>query len=215
MQQLQNWKKPHEDRGIIHFGVRSTLVGYLQSSICHKVYKRRSSTKPDKLVASILEGFSNANKLKATDPRAHGHQMEDSARKTYVDHKWQSGSSVSVSEHGLFVDPSLPFLAASTDDLIADSGKSTGKGVLEIKCPACELSIEDLCSHRENFFLTSCDRSLWLKTSHSYYTQLQMEMALTQCEWADFVVYTSRIKEDIFVQRVDFDQTFWSKSLLA
>ena len=60
-------------------------TGRISSSICHKVYKRRSSTKPDKLVASILEGFSNANKLKATDPRAHGHQMEDSARKTYVD----------------------------------------------------------------------------------------------------------------------------------
>ena len=83
------------------------------------------------------------------------------------------------------------------------NGKSTGKGVLEIKCPASELSVEDLCSHRENFFLTSCDGSLWLKTSHSYYTQLQMEMALTQCEWADFVVYTSGIKEDIFVQHVD------------
>ena len=84
-----------------------------------------------------------------------------------------------MSEHGLFVDPSLPFLAASTDGLITDSGKSTGKGVLEIKCPASELSVEDLCSHRENFFLTSCDGSLRLKTSHSYYTQLQMEMALT------------------------------------
>ena len=91
------------------------------------------------------------------------------------------------------------------------NGKSTGKGVLEIKCPASELSVEDLCSHRENFFLTSCDGSLRLKTSHSYYTQLQMEMAFTQCEWADFVMYTSGIKEDIFVQRVDFDEKFWMR----
>ena len=91
------------------------------------------------------------------------------------------------------------------------NGKSTGKGVMEIKCPASELSVEDLCLHRKNFFLTSCDGSLWLKTSHSYYTQLQMEMALTQCEWADFVVYTSGIKEDIFVQRVDFDEKLWMR----
>ena len=37
-----------------------------------------------------------------------------------------------------------------------------------------------------------------------------MEMAVTGCSWADFVVFTtSEGQDDLFVQRMKFDADFW------
>ena len=55
--------------------------------------------------------------------------MEPVARDAYMAESSRQGAV--VTEHGLFVDPELPFLGASTDGFIQSGGD---KGVLEIKC---------------------------------------------------------------------------------
>ena len=38
-----------------------------------------------------------------------------------------------------------------------------------------------------------------------------MEMAVTNCQWADFMVFTSaEDSHDIFIERMEFDAKFWS-----
>ena len=62
----------------------------------------------------------------------------------------------------------------------------------------------------QRFFLRKERGELCLKTTHMYYTQVQMEMAVTGCSWADFVVFTiSEGQHGLFVQRVKFDADFW------
>ena len=124
-------------------------VGRITSSIAHKIYRRRSSTKPDKLVSIIMGQFGDTTKLSDNDPRAHGHCFEASAREAYIAFKSESGCDTTVTEHGLFVHADLPYLAASTDGIVHSA--TEGKGVLEIKCPVSTLSIVDLCEERKDF----------------------------------------------------------------
>ena len=186
-------------------------VGRITSSSAHKIFRRRSTTQPDKIVSAIMSGFSDGRDLRDDDLRAHGHRMEETARTAYITSKAKSGSAVTVSQNGLFVDKELPFLAASTDGIIREEGIE-GKGVLEIKSPASTQSVADLCQARKGICLRQdAGGELHLKTTHPYFTQLQMEMALTGCSWADFVVYTSEACGGLFVERVAFDVKFWEK----
>ena len=55
-----------------------------------------------------------------------------------------------------------------------------------------------------------------MKESHQYYTQIQFEMAISGCLWADFVVFTlpdDKEDEDLFVQHIPFSEEFWQKKL--
>ena len=61
---------------------------------------------------------------------------------------------------------------------------------------------------QEKFCLEQSGAGLKLKRSHPYFSQLQMEMALTGCQWADFVVFVDRLDdadESLFVERVKFE----------
>lgn len=69
---------------------------------------------------------------------------------------------------GLFVDPTLPYLAASPDGLIGDNS------IIEIKCP---FSIRDFTpenAYKENKikYLEQKDDKLSLKKSHDYFYQV-------------------------------------------
>ena len=58
-----------------------------------------------------------------------------------------------------------------------------------------------------------------LKHKHAYYTQVQLEMAVTGRPWIDFVVFTSLDEDegkdtDIFIERIYFSSSFWENKLL-
>lgn len=182
--------------------------GRITSSMVHRVAKRKSSTPPDNLVCDIM-GYGQAKRLKASDPREHGHRMEPIARDEYL--ALRHDDDITITEHGLFVDKSWPFLATSTDGLIHE-GDSVG--VLEIKCPMSEEPVDVLATERKNFCLQFQDGQLQLKRSHAYYLQLQMEMAITGCKWADFVVRSgSTDSPSMYVERVAFNERLWQDVL--
>ena len=53
--------------------------------------------------------------------------------------------------------------------------------------------------------------SIELKRTHSYYAQVQGQMAITERKWCDFVIYTSK---GISIERIRFDEEFWKNTLL-
>ena len=55
------------------------------------------------------------------------------------------------------------------------------------------------------------EQSLKLKHSHSYFCQVQGQMALTERKWCDFVVYTEK---GICIERIEYDHFFWESVLL-
>ena len=90
-------------------------------------------------------------------------------------------------------------------------------GLVEVKCPykyrgyaptdAC-LNTDFFC---ELVTQSSGDQKVQLKRSHSYYCQVQGQMAITERAWCDFVVYTSK---GIAIDRIAFDKLFWENELL-
>ena len=192
----------------------SSHVGRITSSMAQKILRRKPTTPPDNLVRSILglDGSFQRRPMSTADPRQHGLNMEAKARNAYVAYQAQQGSPVTVTQHGLFVDDQLPFLAASCDGL--SCSPVNGVGVLEIKCPVTDSSIDDLVSSRRTFCLARSADGVSLKPSHVYYMQVQMQMAILKCAWADFVVFSKCGEEEsIFVQRIAFDSSFWQSSL--
>ena len=78
---------------------------------------------------------------------------------------------------------------------------------MEIKCPFCfkeGLTEED----QENFCMLQKDGEWSLKRSHTYYYQVQTQLAVCKLMYGDFVVWT---ENGIAVERIMFDNTFYEE----
>jgi len=186
----------------------------LTASLFGLVQHRKPDTPPDSLVKRILQPqqFSSA----ATD---WGITHEAVAIEQYIEHMHSQGHiELSVVSCGFHISQSHPYLGASPDGAVYDPTSTEQPfGFLEIKCPynARNKSPLEACT-LPNFFCTTVrnvdgEESVVLRTSHSYYAQIQGQMAIGGRPWCDFVVYTS---VGINVQRVLFDPEFWHNSLL-
>jgi len=106
------------------------------------------------------------------------------------------------------ISQSHPYLGASPDGAVYDPSN--------LEQPfARNMSAVEACS-LPGFFCTTVRKadgkdSVVLRTSHSYYAQVQGQMAIGERPWCDFVVYTT---VGINVQRIHFDVEFWHNSLL-
>ena len=88
--------------------------------------------------------------------------------------------------------------------------ESSAVGVLEIKCPS-DKPLEILACSRTDFCLDFDGSDFTVKKRHSCYHQLQMEMGITGCKWADLVVFTmTATGPSKQVKRVPFDPTVFN-----
>ena len=183
----------------------------LTASLFGPVYKRRPNTSPDNLVLSIIRQRSFFS-----DATQYGIDNEQAALKEYVAYQQSHGHScLAVSPSGFFVSPEHPFLGATPDGAVYDpSDIANPFGFLEIKCPYTARNILPSEACNDGSFCCYMDSKTstpTLKRSHSYYCQIQGQMAIGERPWCDFVVYT---KKGIHVERVGFDETFWKDELL-
>ncbi|KAJ8280514.1 hypothetical protein GJAV_G00055770 [Gymnothorax javanicus] len=127
------------------------------------------------------------------------------------------GGPVVVKECGLYIDPEHAWLAASPDGIVMDTMTGEVLG-LEIKCPYKhrDHTVAEACAGDKQFCLElrpdpqEGESPYQLKTNHSYYTQVQCQMAVLGHLKVDFVVYTKR---DIAIVPVHFDREFWDSTL--
>ena len=94
-----------------------------------------------------------------------------------------------ISNAGLFIDNTYPFLGASPDSMVECS--CCGKGLLEIKCPYCHK--DDLPESNDNFCMIKEDGKWTLKQDHAYYYQVQLQLHIYDVNYADFKVWTEKI----------------------
>ncbi|XP_076591291.1 uncharacterized protein LOC143323359 [Chaetodon auriga] len=131
------------------------------------------------------------------------------------------GRSVTVQDCGLFIDACRPWLAASPDGIVMDSRTGQRLLCLEVKCPYKHRHrrVEDACREDPAFCLEIQDQDgrqpggspiYCLKTSHSYFTQIQCQLAVTGLRQADLVVFT--LKETAIVP-VTFDPDLWEETV--
>uniref|UniRef100_A0A3B3UJX6 Uncharacterized LOC106951506 n=1 Tax=Poecilia latipinna TaxID=48699 RepID=A0A3B3UJX6_9TELE len=128
------------------------------------------------------------------------------------------GQPVRVLECGLFIDSQRPWLAASPDGIVVDARSGRRLLCLEVKCPYKHRhrSVEDACRDDPAFCLqldgdTPGQAPVYaLKKSHSYFTQIQVQLAVTGLDRADLVVFT--LKETAIVP-VSFDPDLWDETV--
>ena len=155
----------------------------------------------------------------------YGIENETTALKQYGDIK-----RVTVAKSGLWIHKDYLHLAASPDGLVYDQSSNL-ICIVEVKC----LKLLQLHSV-ENILQKECPSSelkrqcfdvkngqLLLKTSHSYYYQVQLQLLMTQASYCDFVLYSSKgpphiqsIYPDAELQKkiVSGTKSFWEKILI-
>ena len=144
----------------------------------------------------------------------YGRKHETVAISSYIEPQRAKGKIVKVESCGLFVDHSMPWLAASPDGIVTDLSEiSHPKRLLEIKCPyVCERqTIDDACKTVNGFCLTESKGQVMLSKSHAYFFQIQTQMHVTGLKWCDFFVWSPM--GEPFIQRIEYEPSFMDQVL--
>ena len=143
----------------------------------------------------------------------YGRKHEKTAFIVYRD-VMKEQSAMKVVESGFWVNPEYPGFGASPDGLVYDGEKFVG--VVEIKCPITVQDIhpgdamEHLTKKQLNTFCCKeKDGVLKLKPTHQYYYQVQMQMAICDVNWCDFILWS---RSGLYIDRVEFDPDFWAST---
>ena len=169
-----------------------------------------------KCTSAFLKGVFEKTDLDAVPAIRHGREMEPQAVQAYKKEKREAGNPVEVRGCGGVLQTQFQYIGASPDGLVFDETASPRYGLLEVKCPhnaysQC-LSVHEACSQLHNFCCeVSANGEIRVSETHAYYYQMQGQMAVCAAKWCDFVVF---VRNDIFVERVQYDPAFWEMDML-
>lgn len=153
---------------------------------------RKGRTTASRVLEVILKPKSVHYQTPPNQAMIHGTEMEPIARQWY-----QEETGNQVEEVGIAIPKWDLRLGASSDGLVGDDG------MIEIKCP---LRMYDAI--RTYFYLKDRGREGPNPVSPPHYAQIQMNLAVLDRDWCDYVVYTDN---DKFIYRVNRDRTYWDK----
>ena len=154
---------------------------------------------------------------------AHGITTEAEARRLYLEGmKKHRGDNVIVYDSGLVVDPRFPFLGATPDGKVLESGCTLPFGLIEIKCPysGASKSFDEKCAERDFYMKkdqNAEDEYRLVKTrgrGKHYYQQVQGQLAITGMPWCDFIVFLSGSRE-MAVERIYFNKDYWDNTMIG
>ena len=154
------------------------------------------------MVAKVLGKSQSIDHVPAIE---YGHASENTARNLFFTLESQKHRNLKVEQCGLFVKSDRPYITGSPDGIV--SCNCCPKAVLEIKCPftLADKSVKDGWKHLD--YLNMNDRQiLELNQKHSYYTQLQGQMAVTGLQLGHFFVWSPKGSLQTIV---NFDPMFW------
>ena len=178
------------------------------SSLFGAIFSRKPDTPPHSFVFRTIQP-----KSLSTPAINYGINNEKRALNNCFKYQHSLGKTeLVVTSSGVIINPSVGFLGASPDEAVYDpSNLNEPYGFLEIKCPyTCRnVTPMDACGNSGSYCSTSGGRIL-LKETHSYYAQVQGQMAIGEHPWCEFVVF--RLKGNS-VQHIAFNQEFWTDIL--
>ncbi|KAK7895769.1 hypothetical protein WMY93_021094 [Mugilogobius chulae] len=136
-----------------------------------------------------------------------GRENEKIGRQHYINYISKRHNNVTVDITGFVVRPDEPHLGTSPDGTVSCS--CCGDGVLEIKCPyryreglrGAHLS-EDFC----------LDQRMQLKKKHQYYHQVQLHMFVSNVNYCDFIVWTTK---ELIINRIQRDEQLLQEALVV
>jgi len=200
---VENIEIATRDQGMAEW--KSQRLGRITASVFKDVYTRvQTGNNPDRLIDRIVGGSSAPDYLPALK---YGHRMESIAVEKYVNvMRRRRHRQLKVDRCGLFVCSDVPYIGASPDRLVSCS--CCGDGLLEVKCPySCAGKPP---SHEVLDYLEDNDDLVKLKMSHSYYFQVQGQLAMTDRDYCDFFVFS---QYGYYLERITRDDAFWQSLL--
>uniref|UniRef100_A0A672LW45 YqaJ viral recombinase domain-containing protein n=1 Tax=Sinocyclocheilus grahami TaxID=75366 RepID=A0A672LW45_SINGR len=168
-------------------------AGRITASCMHHVY----ATDINSPALSTVKKVCYPKHGPETADTTWGIRQEENARKAYI--------SKTRGQH------TFPQIGASPDAIVRCT--CCGKGCIEIKCPSKykDCTILNACSSNDtNFCLQLVDGQVHLRKGHQYYSQVQMQIFVTDSAYCDFVVWTLK---DCVVVRITPDTEFEGLSM--
>lgn len=154
-------------------------------------YTYNKSPDWDKKIKSFLDfrGF-------ATTSMMYGCVTEALARKCY-----EEKMTCTVQQLGLIVNPEVPWLGYSPDGYVAKSDS-----LIEIKCPILgkTKNLSEVLPTLKYYNINTNS----LNKNHSYYCQIQIGMAVFNCNNCDFIIY-SKHENNCKIIKVNFDNEYF------
>ena len=172
-------------------------MGRVTGSVLHRVASLQDNTPRLKIVEMIMQYQRKDLDLPALN---WGRDMEETARKAYINAIKQKHRDFTLTPAGLHIKRDNPFLGASPDGLV--SCTCCGSGVLELKCPYKYRDGLNGCLDDPSFCM---DGALELKHTHPYFFQVQLQMYVCGVQFCDFFLWT---KTETVYRRIRFDETF-------
>lgn len=195
----------------------------ITASVAHRIaHCRFSNGKSPTPPTSYLTAITGEGRSVQTRAMSWGVQMEAEVVRRYQKMKSAAmARPISVRDCGLFIDARRPWLAASPDGIVTDNRTGQWLLCLEVKCPYKHRHrrVEDACRTDPAFCLEIQDEDgrqpkespvYRLKTSHSYFTQIQCQLAVTGLRRADLAVFTLK---ELAVVPVTFDPDLWEETV--
>lgn len=107
--------------------------------------------------------------------------------------------NATVSKAGLFIDAVRPYIGASPDGIV--NCNCCGQGVI------CPYFVKEGLPEDDmgGFCMTKTDDKWSLKRNHTYFYQIQLQMAVCKVDYGDFVVWTEK---EFVIERIKADPSF-------
>lgn len=132
------------------------------------------------------------------DSMRRGMDKEDDVKRWY-----EKSHSVTVVDVGFAYFDDYPKLGASPDGLVGEDG------MIEIKCPdKMYWKLRARVDGVEYINYQGYPNHI----NQSHYDQMQMQMAVMERSWCDYVVY-SVAEDEVYEERIDFNLKYWRKML--
>ena len=120
--------------------------------------------------------------------------------------------NVPIQQSGLWVNKKYVHLGVSPDGLIVNSFSGTLNGIIEMKCLKAlrDKTIAEWITGGipSDACMSYSDGELVLKRNHSYYSQVQLQLLITEAQYCDFILYSKvgepnveRISNHVGIQR--------------
>ena len=177
-------------------------VGRITASTAYAVVH----TKTERPFVSLIKRICSTqyNNVVMVPALEWGRNNEDVARKAYSKRQTASHSGFRYSVSGLVINPLYPYLGASLDGRF--DCDCCGQGILEIKCPYKYRECAPADIDDPSFYLTNTIDGFKLNSEHQYYFQVQMQLALCEVSYCDFVIWTPK---EMITIRIQPDQVFF------
>ena len=178
-------------------------LGRITASNFGRVYKWVNNTgkHPNADPKSLTDAICTTSTTQ-TAAMKHGLACERFAKELYIRKQGKSHKKFIATDCGLILHREAPYLGASPD--LHVSCECHAPGLCEIKSP---YTIRDeIPTHNNLDYLVQHDNVTRLNRKHSYYFQVQGQMAITDTAYCDFFVYTTCGDH---LERIEFDADLW------